>query len=666
MTTARFSLPASVALLLIMMFIPLVHAADCPSGCSCLLPEEAKTAGYDACGGKMTVCGYASSGAAKYCYATTRATQKPAVTGFTGSECPQVSGLTLIGGITYAQAGIPNRDGLNCQYSLPGSCPDPNEPCSANIVIDRTLSPGAARDLIDTNFPPAGIAEMKRIYTVVDSGQSPDHPYIIIKNDPGANYKYPRSTHFESAILYRDVYVIEVVSAGYWVTSDATAKATLTALENGGKSVVDRTPLQPTTKPSTTKSSVTTTPRGTLTSGGTGVTINPPGYIAWPTPENPGESEALQQFLNDILGGFESGPDEDGDFAQSGPVDWSGIPAAASASMTPAVIGALGAFAGIALGAYTILPPGGFSQDEGQEGGDSEWPEGGMVDPTSDGTGRTALEVVEQGGNTDLEQAAMGAGLESVDQLAAPPGSEPGPDTENTVSSPQSSNIPEMTPGESPSYDDEVETLHKFKNLRASVDTIIKQRSAQGYYVMNPGAVQKIWNFTLGGAIHWVTAATDGLGITKNRTWTGGTCGNLSGWGQQWLTDDVKKIFGPDVNVNELVINPGGWANHAANQIVLPNGDRYIIDMWEGMSKGSSRVYTEDEWLAKWKPVFGQDAPLLRSNHENDLEVYIQKMGVKDGTDEFLTRYKNSPLAQITVKSFRNNPWFKPNPLPEV
>jgi hypothetical protein len=228
------------------------------------------------------------------------------------------------------------------------------------------LNTGAARDLINTNFPPAGIAEMKRIYTVVDSGQTPDHPYIIIKNDPGANYKYPRSTHFESALLYRDVYVIEVVSSGYWVTSDATAKATLTALENGGKSVVDRTPLQPTTKPS-----VTTTPRGTLTSGSTVVTINPPGYIAWPTPENPDESEALQQFLNDILGGFGSDPFENEDFAQSGPVDWSGIPAAASASMAPAAIGALGAFAGIALGAYTILPPGGFSPGEEQEGGSS-------------------------------------------------------------------------------------------------------------------------------------------------------------------------------------------------------------------------------------------------------------------------------------------------------
>ena len=145
---------------------------------------------------------------------------------------------------------------------------------------------------------------MKKIYTVVDSGQTPDHPYIIIKNDPGANYKYDRSTHFESAILYRDVYVIEVVSSGYWVTSDATAKATLTAMENGGKSVVDRTSLQPTTKPSTTKPSVAATPRGTLPSGSTGVTINPPGYIAWPTPENTDESEALQQFFNDILGGI--------------------------------------------------------------------------------------------------------------------------------------------------------------------------------------------------------------------------------------------------------------------------------------------------------------------------------------------------------------------------
>ena len=94
---------------------PLVYAADCPAGAvSCCLPRQKQWVIVPVAG-KRHVCGYTSSGSAKYCYTTTRVTQKPAAAGFTGSECPQVSGLTFIGGITYAQAGIPNRDGLNCQ-----------------------------------------------------------------------------------------------------------------------------------------------------------------------------------------------------------------------------------------------------------------------------------------------------------------------------------------------------------------------------------------------------------------------------------------------------------------------------------------------------------------------------------------------------------------------
>jgi hypothetical protein len=45
-------------------------AADCPSGCSCLLPADAKAKGYDPCSGQLSVCGYDRYQNTMYCYKT--------------------------------------------------------------------------------------------------------------------------------------------------------------------------------------------------------------------------------------------------------------------------------------------------------------------------------------------------------------------------------------------------------------------------------------------------------------------------------------------------------------------------------------------------------------------------------------------------------------------
>jgi len=296
MTRSRFRLLVPAAVLLILICIPVVLAVSCPAGCSCLLPSEAKAMGYSSCGGQPTVCSYDTSGAAKYCYATTRATQTPAVSGFTGSECPTVSGLALIGGLAVVD-GVPNPNGLHCQYSLPGTCLE--KPCTAVLRVQRTASTSAARDRLTILWSGKAIPEIKKVYLVGESSEAPDHPYIIFHNDPGNNN--PRSTLFGSALLYREYVIQADLMEGYWVASDAVAKSTMTALENGGKAVAEWGTLQHTS-------------------------------------------------------------------AEPGPVDWDGIPDAAADSMAPAFVGALGAFAGIALGAYTIIPPGGFSGSEGEDG----------------------------------------------------------------------------------------------------------------------------------------------------------------------------------------------------------------------------------------------------------------------------------------------------------
>ena len=61
----------SLAVVLLLFFcIALAGAADCPSGCSCLQPADAKEKGYDPCGGQLSSCGNDVLQRTLYCYKT--------------------------------------------------------------------------------------------------------------------------------------------------------------------------------------------------------------------------------------------------------------------------------------------------------------------------------------------------------------------------------------------------------------------------------------------------------------------------------------------------------------------------------------------------------------------------------------------------------------------
>ena len=63
----RLSIMA-VGLFLILLCTVTANAADCSSGCSCLLPADAKEKGYSPCGGQLSICGYDNYQNAMYCY----------------------------------------------------------------------------------------------------------------------------------------------------------------------------------------------------------------------------------------------------------------------------------------------------------------------------------------------------------------------------------------------------------------------------------------------------------------------------------------------------------------------------------------------------------------------------------------------------------------------
>jgi len=75
----RLLLLAACACVLLLL-VPPVLAADCPSGCSCLSPEDAKKLGYDTCSGKQVICSYDSAQRPMYCYQKPASLVAPALT----------------------------------------------------------------------------------------------------------------------------------------------------------------------------------------------------------------------------------------------------------------------------------------------------------------------------------------------------------------------------------------------------------------------------------------------------------------------------------------------------------------------------------------------------------------------------------------------------------
>ncbi len=65
----------------------------------------------------------------------------------------------------------------------------------------------------------------------------------------------------------------------------------------------------------------------------------------------------------------------------------------------------------------------------------------------------------------------------------------------------------------------------------------------------------------------------------------------------------VRAIVGPDALISTIAINHAGISNfnHIANLVVLPNGQRFVIDLWASLAEGAPRIYREDKWLQKWR-----------------------------------------------------------------
>ncbi len=206
-------------------------------------------------------------------------------------------------------------------------------------------------------------------------------------------------------------------------------------------------------------------------------------------------------------------------------------------------------------------------------------------------------------------------------------------------------------------YDRDGLDIHGFtrqENLEKAMDQIIKNKMDEHYYVRNPGVLDKFWNNSIG----WVW--NEKLG-----NWKGGQCGEYGQWGADWIKDSVKDIYGDDVVVESITLERNSRVNHRATLVILPDGERKVLDFWDGMQKGNGQIMDEKDWLKKWneklgEPWWGENTVLERSAMQVDLKAFMDQYGKERGEQAFLKYYEKKGelgAAQSVLKSYEKDPW---------
>lgn len=142
--------------------------------------------------------------------------------------------------------------------------------------------------------------------------------------------------------------------------------------------------------------------------------------------------------------------------------------------------------------------------------------------------------------------------------------------------------------------------LNQMEILQEQVRAIIEQKSAEGYLPTHPSVGANLWGSTLNAVIQ---AGIPGF--------TCGHCRNFSGWGIQWLWPVAAQIFGENISVTEISCYRNEWISHQATRLILPDGQRFVVDFWEGLLTGEPRIYAESDWINHYRARVGGNAQIL-------------------------------------------------------
>lgn len=186
-------------------------------------------------------------------------------------------------------------------------------------------------------------------------------------------------------------------------------------------------------------------------------------------------------------------------------------------------------------------------------------------------------------------------------------------------------------------------TPEKMRQLQTEFHRLLDQKVKEGHYVINKGLLSKAWNWP-------VSFVRDPL--FKH---TGGQCGEMAHLGQGWIEPFVLENFGREAIIDQIFIYERSSRypqsaleyvdglyvnNHAATRVILPNGESYILDFWEGITEREGKnaneplqvkMVPENEWIMKWRAAIGTSSDEAEVSNINAKQALLQDYLLKAG-----------------------------------
>ena len=131
--------------------------------------------------------------------------------------------------------------------------------------------------------------------------------------------------------------------------------------------------------------------------------------------------------------------------------------------------------------------------------------------------------------------------------------------------------------------------------LTKDVEDFIAKLKKDGVYVSNATNFQKIWyNFPIKGHLSdWAFGA--------KRFY----CEESLKAGHTMLESTLQAQFGKDAKIGQIFIERHGYLNHTANFVEFPNGDKYVVDIWQSLVDGKPAIVKQADWVKTWNATLG-------------------------------------------------------------
>ena len=131
--------------------------------------------------------------------------------------------------------------------------------------------------------------------------------------------------------------------------------------------------------------------------------------------------------------------------------------------------------------------------------------------------------------------------------------------------------------------------------LTNDVQDFINQLAKDGKFVSNATGLQKVWyNLPIKAQLS---------------DWAYGSerfhCQEALYAGQKMLEGTLQAQFGKNVKLGQIFIERNYFNNHTANLVEFPNGDKYVVDIWQSMIDGKPALFKQADWIKKWNATLG-------------------------------------------------------------